>query len=141
MKAKHDLRKGIIEKLHTQSKVQRLGKSWLIAKQLFTLSEFDRAKCIMCYVSTKYEVNTQDVIHNALELNKKVAVPVVLLREKRMIASVIKDMKSLSPGPFGIMQPKQGCIEELANEKIDLVVVPGITFDIDESTADCNAAS
>jgi len=84
----------------------------------------------MFYVSLKDEVNTLDMIDEALKTGKRVCVPVILKEDKRLIAGEIKDRKKdLERQRFGIYQPKAGSVKEVPLEDIDLVVVPGIAFD------------
>jgi len=128
--SKSRIRKEIKEKLNQQTDAQRLRKSSLIGEKLFNLAEFKRAEVIMFYVAKKREVQTKAMIEQARKLGKKVVVPVILVREKKMIASKIEDYKTeLTPGPYGILQPKREYTREVPPEKIDLAIVPGLAFD------------
>lgn len=127
---KPKIRKEIKDKLNKQKDTQRLRKSHLIKEKLFNLAEFKRAKCVMFYVATDKEVETEFMITAAKNFGKEIVVPTILVREKRMIASFIKDLKTeLAPGPYGILQPKRECLRPAPGSKIDLVVVPGLAFD------------
>lgn len=127
---KEQLRKKILGKLLSQNPEERRRKSDLIKKKLFKQKEFKSARYIMFYVSKKEEVDTSSMIEEALELGKKVMVPVTSVKEKKLICSLIKEpKKDLSIGPYGVRQPKKSRIKPVGVEKIDLVVVPGIAFD------------
>ncbi|MCQ9208286.1 MAG: 5-formyltetrahydrofolate cyclo-ligase [Omnitrophica bacterium] len=127
---KSRIRKEIKEKLNQQTDAQRLRKSNLIKNKLFKLAEFKRAKLVMFYLAKAQEVKTHSMIEQAQRLGKKVLVPVILVREKKIIASSIDDLKSeLSPGPYGILQPKKEYVREVPLKQIDLVLVPGLAFD------------
>ena len=98
----------------------------MIKEELFKLAEFKRAKLVMFYIATDKEVETSFMIAEAQKIGKKIVVPTILVEEKRMIASLIEDLKAdLSQGPYGIAQPKRECIHQVAGKLIDLVVVPG----------------
>ena len=95
----------IIEKkkeLRAQFKLKReqLGeeeiklKSQLITKKVLSLSEFKKAKNIMCYVSKDTEVFTHALIKKILEIGKTVSVPFIVKRGI-MKAAVIKDFSEL----------------------------------------------
>ena len=130
METKVKVRKEIKEKLNKQNKAQRLRKSRLITRKLINLGEFKNATYVMFYIATYQEVETTFAIEHAQKMGKKIVVPTVLVREKRMIASLVKDLRrELSPGPFDILQPKKKYIREVPYESIDLVVVPGLAFD------------
>ena len=129
MKAKSEIRKEIKEKLRNQNEADRKKKSLTIKKKLFALPEFSEANVIMLYVSTEHEVDTRDMIDDALAAGKTVAVPYVIGKEKGMIPSAIKDRKKdLSEGPYGIYQPPEGSLAPVSGSEIDLVVVPGVAF-------------
>jgi 5-formyltetrahydrofolate cyclo-ligase len=67
------------------------------------------------------------MIKHAQQMGKKVAVPVIR-GEDKLIASLLKNSdNALSPGPYGILQPRES--RELSLEEIDLVIVPGVAFD------------
>lgn len=127
---KQKIRERIIEKLEKQKKEDRLRKSLIIKKKLFSLPEFIRAKTVMFYVSTDGEVETRPMIRETLKTGKDVAVPVVLTEKSRMIVSQIKDLKKdLGKGPYGIYQPKASRIRQIRPAGVDLVVVPGVCYD------------
>lgn len=128
---KSSIRREIREKLGKQSSTQRLHKSRLIKKELFNLAEFKKAKYVMFYIAKKEEVETDFMITAAQKTGKKIVVPAVLGRERRMVASLTEDFekKELTLGPYGILQPQDRDIDEVPAEKIDLVVVPALAFD------------
>ena len=123
----------IIEKkkeLRAQIKLKReqLGeeeiklKSQLITKKVLSLSEFKKAKNIMCYVSKDTEVFTHALIKKILEIGKTVSVPFIVKRGI-MKAAVIKDFSELVEASFETLQPQTN---NFLNEKIDLNLVPAL---------------
>ena len=127
---KSEIRKEIKEKLAQQTDAQRLRKSRLIKERLFKLAAFKQAEYVMFYIATKDEVETSFMITGAQKIGKKIAVPVILREDKRMVVSQINDLKTeLTVGPYKILQPKKRYIREISKDKIDLVVVPGRAFD------------
>jgi 5-formyltetrahydrofolate cyclo-ligase len=129
MKTKKELRKEIKNRLRQQTEIERNKKSLAIKKKLFSLPEFKRATIVMMYVSCDWEVNTETMIDDALKIGKKIAVPYVLSKEKRMVPALLRDrMKDLTKGPYGIPQPSKDSYAPVAPQAIDLVVVPGVAF-------------
>jgi 5-formyltetrahydrofolate cyclo-ligase len=127
---KHKIRKEIKEKLNSHSELEKTRKSGIIKNRLFSGEEFKKANVVMFYVSLKDEVDTLDMIDEAVKTGKRVCVPVILKEEKRLIAGEIKDRKAdLESRHFGIYEPRKGHVKEVPLEDIDLVVVPGIAFD------------
>lgn len=126
---KAKIRKRILSLLREQEESERVAKSRSIEEKLFSLPEFIQAKCVMFYLSFDGEVETIAMIKHAQQMGKKVAVPVIR-GEDKLIASLLKNSDNeLSPGPYGILQPRESNIQELSLEKIDLVVVPAVAFD------------
>jgi 5-formyltetrahydrofolate cyclo-ligase len=97
-------------------------KSQLITKKVLSLSEFKKAKNIMCYVSKDTEVFTHALIKKILEIGKTVSVPFIVKRGI-MKAAVIKDFSELVEASFETLQPQTN---NFLNEKIDLNLVPAL---------------
>ena len=70
-----------------QPQGERAEKSRLIKHKFFGLEEFKRAKCVMFYVSLPEEVDTSEMIGEALEMGKRVCVPITLEDSRSIIAS------------------------------------------------------
>lgn len=151
---KAEVREEILSRLRSQEESERITKSRSIEEKLFSLPEFVQAKCVMFFVSFDGEVDTGPMIKRAQQGGKKVAVPVIRacdptsgknlprketkesccatqqVGEKRLIASLLKNSDNeLSPGPYGVLEPRKDDILELALDDIDLVIVPGVAFD------------
>ncbi len=127
---KDKIRKEILERLRSQNSFDRLRKSAEIKEKLFYDSAFKLSKCVMFYISKGYEVDTQDMIIEALKQRKRIAVPVTLTGEKKIIPSEIKAPEiELEKGPFGIKQPKKQYLRPVPTHNIDIVITPGVAFD------------
>ena len=127
---KHKIRHHIKEKLNSHSELEKTKKSGIIKGKLFNETAFKEAMVVMFYVSLKDEVNTLSMIDEAIEIGKRVCVPVIIKEEKRLIAGEIKNrISDLERQHFGIYQPREGHVKEVPLQDIDLIVVPGIAFD------------
>lgn len=127
---KQQIRRKIKNLLKSHSELEKSKKSGIIKKKLFNEEEFKKAKVVMFYVSLEDEVDTLSMIDEALEMGKRVCVPVILKEERRLIAGEIKDRhEELESQHFGICQPNRDRVKEVPLEDIDLVIVPGIAFD------------
>jgi len=125
---KRKLRQEFLKRRDNLSRDEINSKSEKIEKKLFALPEFQRAKTVMFYVSFRSEVKTEKMIRNALNLKKRIAVPVV--DGEKIVVSEIKNLKEeLIEGSFGIREPKKEFRRRMNQKKIDLVVVPGVVFD------------
>lgn len=127
---KHKIRKHIKNIISSYSTLEKAQKSAIIKDRLFNEEEFKRARVVMFYVSLQDEVDTFIMIDEALKAGKRIAVPVILKEEKRLIAGEIHNrLEDLESQHFGIYQPRQDRVKEVPLDDIDLVVVPGVAFD------------
>lgn len=126
MLTKKKIRSKILFRLRTQKEEDRNRKSKIIKEKLFRTTVFKKAKVVMFYISFDGEVNTREMIKEAQNLGKIVAVPVC--EKNRIIKPCRWDKKvSLKKGSYGIYEP---AIRRLINlEALDLVIVPGVAFD------------
>jgi len=127
---KHETRKQILKRLKGQKEELRYKKSLKIKKQLFSQPQFIQADTVMFYISKDGEVDTRNMIKDALKKGKKIVVPVTLVKEKKIMPSELKEYKKeLGLGPYGIYQPKKPFIRKVLPKDIDLAIVPGVAFD------------
>ncbi len=110
-------RKGLSKEIITD-------KSRKIIKTLTELKEYINAGTVMSYISLDIEVDTRDFIKNEL-LRKIFVVPFVL--GENIQVSKLNDFNNLIEGGFGVLEPTK---KERYDGKIDLVIVPGVAFDL-----------
>ena len=126
---KNALRRKILNLLRSQKEEDRLRKSKIIQKKLFSTPEFKKAKIILFYASFDGEVETFNMMKQAQRLGKKIALPRIIKDQKKMTLSLVTNLKKeLVCGPYGIQQPKRA-LRPLYLEEIDLAIVPGVAFD------------
>ncbi len=124
---KHELRALIAARKREYSSEVKKQKSEQIIKKLIETDEYKNARSILCYWSMSDEVQTHDFIVKAAQ-EKRVYLPVVagdilLIRE-------FFEIKNLTKGSsFSILEPDENA-NEIGLNQIDLVVVPGIAFDL-----------
>jgi len=109
----------------------RLSAGRLIESKLLTLDEFRSATVLSTYVSKASEVDTHDIIREALRLGKKVLVPVTDRDNRRPVFSELVDPDGeLALGTFGILEPKPEFRRTVPLKQAELVLVPGIAWDL-----------
>jgi 5-formyltetrahydrofolate cyclo-ligase len=130
-KEKTIVRNCIIQLLKNQKEEDRLRKSLEILKRLFATSEFQSSKTILFYASFAGEVETFEMMRRAQQLGKRIALPMILKEEKRIIPTVVHNLaEDLVFGPYGIPQPRLEKATALRPDEIDLLIVPGVAFDV-----------
>ena len=129
MEEKKALRKQFSELLRGQKKEDWFNKSRVIHKRFFALEEYRSAKTILMYASFAGEVDTFAIIEQALQSNKKVALPIIMRNQRKLIPRSILNVAELQVDAYGISTPSLEDSQVLDIKDLDLVVVPGLGFD------------
>lgn len=122
------LRKEVLQKRNSLSNFQIARRSKLIQDKLIGSAEFIESKSIGVYLPVGSEVQTDHIIRNALELDKTVLLPRVIINELHFFIVEKHDYyhDSFDVNKFGIKEPKK---TNMKLDFIDLLIVPGIVFD------------
>ncbi len=130
-KDKRALRKEIIAERDLLTDEEIDTKSALIANQFFSLAVFNQAEAVMYFVSFGSEVNTRPLVEETIRRGKTALAPKAVPQSRELIPSQILDWESdLLPGYYNIPEPRAGALRPFAPEQIDLLVVPGVAFDL-----------
>ncbi len=106
-------------------------KSAQIRELLFSLPEFQRAKSVSFYVAKENEVQTDHMIKDSLRSGKKVLIPITDKESGKLIFSELRDYDTeLEPGAFGVLEPEPAYRRVVSPAAMDLIVVPGVAFDV-----------
>ena len=105
-------------------------KSLIIKEKLFATSEFIRSQKILFYVSYDNEVRTHEMIKESMDSGKTVCVPFVKKDEHKIIPIKLENWNDLKIGSYNILEPKKNKLKKFPLEEIELIIVPGIGFDI-----------
>ena len=127
---KRQLRTRVLRQLKTQKEDDRRRRSAVIRRKLRRLAVFRRAKTVACYVSLPYEVETRQLIKQMFRDGKRVVVPMVKQPTRILQSSEVRDLETdLTPGAFGVWEPKPSARRPVRVDDVDLFVVPGLAFD------------
>lgn len=107
---------------------QVLNLSEKIRETVEHLREFVSSNTIASYVATKEEVQTEQIIRDALNQGKRVLVPKIISGNE-LLFSEIKDMADLDTGKFGLMEPKLHLIRKVPLREAKLILVPVVAWD------------
>lgn len=124
---KEDIRCKMLTRLKRQKEEERLKKSDLVTKTLINTEVFKKAKTIISYIAFGGEVETKQIMTYAHKLGKKVGVPFCGVSRNMQVCRWEPGI-CLSRGIYGTWEPtiKEG----ISTRDIDLVIVPGLAFDI-----------
>ena len=100
-----------------------------IAAQVRRLWQYQNNRVLLVYVSTSIEVDTIQIINQALADGKKVAVPRCVPDTRNMEFYYIESIDELSPGMFGVLEPS--VVPEKMYQERDggLCLVPAFSYD------------
>jgi 5-formyltetrahydrofolate cyclo-ligase len=127
---KRQIRQQLLSRLNAHKEGERQRKSASIARQLFSLKEYIKAKTVLFYLSFDGEVDTHAMIAQTIAQGKNVAVPHVRRETREIVPSLLKDPAvELTRGPHGTQHPKEEFIRPVPMASLGLVVVPGLAFD------------
>ena len=127
---KEELRKRVKKKRDALSTSEVLEKSNKIKKRLFEMDLFRNAQTILFYVSYGNEVYTHDMIKESIVMGKRVVVPKSVTTDNTLVLSELTSWNDLELGAYNILEPKQESIEQVDIESIDLIIIPGVVFDV-----------
>ncbi|HMA83191.1 MAG TPA: 5-formyltetrahydrofolate cyclo-ligase [Candidatus Thermoplasmatota archaeon] len=125
------------EKIREQLRKQRTNKSKdfiiknseRISENLCNLEAFKKADHILFYISYNGEVDTHNLLKKTISIDKKVYVPISNTTNHTLQLSHLSKFSDLSPGTYGILEPKKEKIKPTSIHEIDMVLVPGVAFD------------
>ncbi|PIP71043.1 MAG: 5-formyltetrahydrofolate cyclo-ligase [Nitrospirae bacterium CG22_combo_CG10-13_8_21_14_all_44_11] len=104
-------------------------KDAAIRQRLIGLPEFTKAKTILFYASFRSEADTMELIKTALSEGKRVALPKVDKKDRRLLLYEIEDIRELAQGYMGILEPSASKERLTGLDDMDLIIIPGAAFD------------
>ncbi len=106
-----------------------MRESQLVERNLVSQREYREARVVASYVSTEDEVQTIGIIRRMLAEGMRVTAPLVEAPSGTLVFLEIHGLGDLSPGHFGILEPRRGTPPVPLSES-DLVLVPLVAWDV-----------
>lgn len=100
-----------------------------IADQVRRLWQYKSNHTILVYVSTPIEVDTRNIIIQALEDGKRVAVPRCIDGTRNMDFYYIHSLDELEKGSFGVLEPVPEKATKVTDLSSGLCIVPAFSYD------------
>ncbi len=100
-----------------------------ITERFLNLQEYKSAKTVFAFVSKDIEVNTEDIISDALKNGKKVAVPLCNTKSTTIDFYYINSFDDLKRGYYGLLEPDAEKCSRADEKDADIMIVPGLVFD------------
>lgn len=99
-----------------------------ICAALEALDAFAAADTVLAFSGTAREIDTRAFLRETLARGKTLLLP-RCEPERQMALCVVRDLDAdLTPGVFGILEPKRSCPQRMP-EEVDFAVIPCTSFD------------
>ena len=125
MKAKAEARRQALKRRSLIPGEYREQASLEISKRLVGCREWKEAGNVFLYYGYKDEVQTEELIKEALREGKGVFLPKIV-SDSRMVFIRLPSLSGLEKGAYGIPEPRG---EEQADVRPDIIVVPCVAVD------------
>ena len=130
---KKSLRKEITLRRDSLSPDIRKIKDQAACARLTALNAYRKAGTILLYASFRSEVDTENLIRQALADNRIVVLPRCDQSDETLKLFSIREWSDLVPGCWGILEPLEAIDRAIDIRSVDIVIAPGVAFD-----EDCN---
>jgi 5-formyltetrahydrofolate cyclo-ligase len=100
-----------------------------LGDMLARLPEVAGARTVSAYVPVRGEIDTSAIVADRVAHGTRVVYPRVTAERPRLRFHAVTPDTTLVPGVFGILEPPASS-PEVAIEDIDVVLVPGLAFDV-----------
>ena len=128
--SKSNLRGKICAALKNLPAEKRTAASLRLCAKLKEQSVFQNAATILFFAPMPGEVDLWPLVGESLAAGKTVALPRFSSAANAYVACRVRDLRcDIETGRFGIREPTGAC-EELPLNRVDLVLVPGVAFDL-----------
>ncbi|XP_018327181.1 5-formyltetrahydrofolate cyclo-ligase [Agrilus planipennis] len=125
------IRKKIEGRIKTLSTEEKARQSYGIVKKILELKEYKDSNRISIYLSTDNEIDTEPIIRNIFETEKKCFVPRYHGKIMEMVRlHSMDDWENLPLTKWNIKQPSVNDNRENALETggLDIIILPGVAF-------------
>jgi 5-formyltetrahydrofolate cyclo-ligase len=125
---KRELRAAALARRRVLSEDEVVALGTAIQERLLGLEQFRTARLVHCYVGVKFnEVRTEQILRETLRSGRRLAVPRV--EGDQLAHHQIASLDELRTVAFGLLEPDPSA-PKVDPKEIDLVVVPGLAFDL-----------
>ena len=128
---KKKLRREMIAQRERLTPEQQREESILICRKVVDHHFFKQSQTILFYMPVRGEVDVRPAIEAAWKQGKRVALPRVERGAKNMTLWFVDSYLQLEEGVYGILEPKKREEARVTPSELDLVIVPGVAFDVD----------
>lgn len=126
---KQQLRQQLLTQLKNLPAAKKKHQETLLYQKLFADPVWQKAKVLGVTMSLPHELATLPIITQAHKQAKKVLIPRVA--PKRKLLWFEYQPQKLQKSAYGILEPSQTSDQAIKPAEIDLLIVPGVGFQLD----------
>ncbi len=127
---KADWRRLALDRRDALTDQQRAEASAAICHRVIDREAYHRAGLVFLYAAMRSEVDPGAVAARARTDGKRLGFPLVDWNAMAIVPVEIGDFERVVPGRRGVPQPAEGDWTPLDPAEVDLVLVPGVAFDV-----------
>lgn len=128
--AKPALRAAQIARRDALSKAERVAAQAEIVQRVRRLPAWQRAQCVLSYMAFGSELDLGALHQELLQAGRSLVLPRVPEAGRALELRQVKDLaQDLAPGRWGIPEPRPERCPIVDDHSIELVLVPGVSFD------------
>lgn len=109
---------------------EKRKKDDMIFHQLINMPQVQKAKAIVCFISTLVEVDTHRLIHYCWRSGKEVVVPRCIDDNGTMKFFAIRSWEDVEVGKYSLLEPSLKRCREFTDWEGSVCIVPGFCFDL-----------
>lgn len=127
---KQTQRKMLLHNRRSLTDEERKVFSGSIIAKIIALPEYKKADTCLLFASMRDEVQTKELILDALRAGKRVCLPYITsVKDSLMQAAQIRSLDDLEEGAYGILAVKADRLHFIAPEELDFILVPAVGMD------------
>lgn len=132
---KRELRKRVRAALKAMPPSQRAAESAYLLERLKAHPSYQNARAVAMYASMPTELDTKGMLQDALQSNKRLFLPRVVSKQRSEMTMLevksLAELESFPRGAYSIPEPPlDGRARAPEDVDLDLIVVPGVAFDL-----------
>jgi len=127
--AKEALRKRLAALRRTVSSETRQSFALAMSQRVVAEPSFEGAKVLLAYSALRFEIDPRAIVERAFEQGKTVVLPRIIAETRELALHVYRPGDELVESGFVVQEPLPSA-PLIAASEIDLVLVPGLAFDV-----------
>lgn len=130
LEKKASLRKAILKERSALAEADRQERSLKAAAYAKSLLFQEGIQDVLAFYPYASEIDTRPLLEEALQRGLRVWLPVTFPEERRIVPHRFLGDAYLREGAYGIREPDPALAEPGDAEKMDLILLPGVAFDL-----------